>query len=74
MLFKSVINLVLWAKQFYTKVFPYLCDNTVNGTQYHKNTKRNATKIPNEMPQKYQMVYVIHKKSVTLDKICCAQE
>ena len=39
MLFKSVINFVLWAKQFYTKVFCYLCDNTVNGTQYHKNTK-----------------------------------
>ena len=74
MLFKSVINFVLWAKQFYTKVFGYVCDNTVNGTQYHKNTKRNATKIPNEMPQKYQMVYVINKKSVTLDKICCAQE
>ena len=55
MLFKSVINFVLWAKQFYTKVFCYLCDNTVNGTQYHKNTKRNATKTPNEMPQKYQM-------------------
>ena len=49
MLFKSVINFVLWAKQFYTKVFCYLCDNTVNGTQYHKNTKRNATKTPNEM-------------------------
>ena len=74
MLFKSVINFVLWAKQFYTKVFCYLCDNTVNGTQYHKNTKRNATKIPNEMLQKYQMVYVINKKSVTLDKICCTQE
>ena len=64
MLFKSVINFVLWVKQFYTKVFCYFCDNTVNGTQYHKNTKRNATKIPNEMPQKYQMVYVINKKSV----------
>ena len=64
MLFKSVINFVLWAKQFYTKVFCYLCDNTVNGTQCHKKTKRNATKIPNEMPQKYQMVYVINKKSV----------
>ena len=74
MLFKSVINFVLLAKQFYSKVFCYLCDNTVNGTQYHKNSKRNATKIPNEMPQKYQMVYVINKKSVTLDKICCAQE
>ena len=22
----------------------------------HKNTKRNATKIPNEMPQKHQMI------------------
>ena len=74
MLFKSVINLVLWAKQFYTKVFPYLCDNTVNGTQYRKNTKRFTTKIPNEMPQKYQTVYVIRKKSVTLDKICCTQK
>ena len=61
MLFKSVINFVLWAKQFYTKVFCYLCDNTVNGTQYHKNTKRNATKIPNEMPQKHQMIY--HKNT-----------
>ena len=38
----------------------------------HKNTKRNATKIPNEMPQKHQMKCVIRKKSVTLDKICCA--
>ena len=54
MLFKSVINLVLCAKRFYTKVFPYLCDNTVNGTQYHKNTKRFTTKTPNDLPQKYQ--------------------
>ena len=23
-------------------------------TIYHKNTKRNATKIPNDLPQKYQ--------------------
>ena len=43
-------------------------------TKCHKNTKRNATKIPNEMPQKHQMKCVIRKKSVTLDKICCAQE
>ena len=40
----------------------------------HKNTKRNATKTPNNLPRKYQMAYVIRKKSVTLDKICCAQE
>ena len=46
---------------FIQKVFPYLCDDTVNGTQYHKNTKRNATKIPNEMPQKHQMIY--HKNT-----------
>ena len=82
---------------FSQKVFPYLCDDAVNGTQYHKNTKRfttktpndlpqkyqtichkntkrNATKIPNEMPQKYQTKCVIRKKSVTLDKMCCAQE
>ena len=39
---------------FSQKVFPYLCDNTVNGTQYHKNTKRNATKTPNDLPQKHQ--------------------
>ena len=43
-------------------------------TIYHKNTKRFATKTPNEMPQKYQMKCVIRKKSVTLDKMCCAQE
>ena len=39
---------------FSQKVFPYLCDNTVNGTPYHKNTKRFTTKIPNDLPQKHQ--------------------
>ena len=43
-------------------------------TKYHKNTKRFATKIPNEIPQKHQTICVIRKKSVTLDKIDCAQE
>lgn len=33
-------------------------------TKYHKNTKRNATKTPNEMPQKRQPKCVIRKKSV----------
>ena len=33
MLFKSVINFVLWAKQFYTKVFCYLCYNRESDTQ-----------------------------------------
>ena len=40
----------------------------------HKNTKRFTTKTPNEMPQKYQTPYVIRKKSVSLDKISCAQK
>lgn len=38
----------------YKKCFPIYVIDAVNGTQYHKNTKRFATKIPNEMPQKYQ--------------------
>ena len=29
----------------------------VNSVDYRKNTERNATKIPNEMPQKYRMKY-----------------
>ena len=29
----------------------------VNSVDYRKNTERNATKIPNEMPQKYRMDY-----------------
>ena len=41
---------------FSQKVFPYLCDDTVNGTQYHKNTKRFTTKIPNDLPQKHQTI------------------
>lgn len=56
------------------KCFPIYVIDAVNGTQYHKNTKRFATKTPNEMPQKYQTICVIRKKSVTLDKIDCAQE
>ena len=36
------------------KCFPIYVIDAVNGTQYHKNTKRFATKTPNEMPQKYQ--------------------
>ena len=37
------------------KCFPIYVIDAVNGTQYHKNTKRFATKTPNEMPQKHQM-------------------
>ena len=29
----------------------------VNSVDYRKNTERNATKIPNEMPQKCRMDY-----------------
>ena len=29
----------------------------VNSVDYRKNTERNATKIPNETPQKYRMDY-----------------
>ncbi len=36
------------------KCFPIYVIDAVNGTQYHKNTKRNAAKTPNEMPQKHQ--------------------
>lgn len=36
------------------KCFPIYVIDAVNGIQYHKNTKRNTTKIPNEMPQKHQ--------------------
>ena len=36
------------------KCFPIYVIDAVNGTQYHKKTKRNATKTPNKMPQKYQ--------------------
>ena len=36
------------------KCFPIYVIDAVNGTQYHKNTKRFATKTPNEMPQKHQ--------------------
>ena len=47
------------------KCFPIYVIDAVNGTQYHKNTKRFATKTPNEMPQKYQTKCVIRKKSVS---------
>ena len=40
----------------YKKCFPIYVIDAVNGTQYHKNTKRFATKTPNEMPQKYQTI------------------
>lgn len=43
------------------KCFPIYVIDAVNGTQYHKNTKRFATKTPNEMPQKYQTKY--HKNT-----------
>ena len=56
------------------KCFPIYVIDAVNGTQYHKNTKRFATKTPNDLPQKHQTAYVIPKKSVILDKISCAQK
>ena len=31
------------------KCFPIYVIDAVNGTQYHKNTKRFATKIPNKL-------------------------
>lgn len=31
------------------KCFPIYVIDAVNGTQYHKNTKRNAAKIPNDL-------------------------
>lgn len=40
----------------YKKCFPIYVIDAVNGTQYHKNTKRFATKRPNEMPQKHQTI------------------
>ena len=43
------------------KCFPIYVIDAVNGTQYHKNAKRFATKTPNEMPQKYQTIY--HKNT-----------
>ena len=36
------------------KCFPIYVIDAVNGAQYHKNTKRNTTKTPNDLPQKYQ--------------------
>ena len=45
----------------YKKCFPIYVIDAVNGTQYHKNTKRNATKPPNEIPQKHQTKY--HKNT-----------
>ena len=38
------------------KCFPIYVIDAVNGTQYHKNTKRFATKTPNEIPQKHQTI------------------
>lgn len=43
------------------KYFPIYVIDAVNGTQYHKNTKRFATKIPNDLPQKHQTK--CHKKA-----------
>ena len=37
----------------YVLAFSFL----VNSVDYRKNTERNATKIPNEMPQKCRMDY-----------------
>lgn len=38
----------------YKKCFPIYVIDAVNGTQCHKNTKRFATKTPNDLPQKHQ--------------------
>ena len=58
---KCFMNETILAKKCFTgetilakKCFPIYVIDAVNGTQYHKNTKRFATKTPNEMPQKYQ--------------------
>ena len=58
---KCFMNETILAKKCFTgetilakKCFPIYVIDAVNGTQYHKNTKRFATKTPNEMPQKHQ--------------------
>ena len=41
------------------KACPYVITFSflVNSVDYRKNTERNATKMPNETPQKYRMDY-----------------
>lgn len=53
---KCFMNETILVKKCFTgetilakKCFPIYVIDAVNGTQYHKNTKRNTTKIPNEM-------------------------
>ena len=43
------------------KCFPIYVIDTVNGTPYHKNTKRNATKTPNGLrnPQEISVLCLV---------------
>ena len=47
------------------KCFPIYVIDAVNGTQYHKNTKRFTTKIPNDLPQKHQTICHKNTKRLT---------